>query len=120
MGVVSQSLAAHPVAQVDQGRQVAAVPGRRNVHGAAGRRLHASVRDQPSAAHQGANSSPPRPPAALNWALTARNVLNSQESSASRTKRDAGEREPVGKASLLTGKNKVLVSSDRLESANQR
>lgn len=62
VGVVRQSVAAHPVAQVDQGRQVAAVPGGRDVHGAAGHRLHASVRDQPSAAHPGRSSKPPRRP----------------------------------------------------------
>lgn len=76
VGVVGQSVAAHPVAQVDQGRQVAAVPGGRDVHWAAGRRLHTAVRDQPSAAHPGRSWKPPprllQP--SLNSGLTRGNV----------------------------------------------
>lgn len=43
------------------------------------------------------------------------NVSYSQKSSGSRTKRELGEREAVGKASRQSGKNKVLVSGDHLD-----
>lgn len=58
MGIFCQSVATHSVAQVEQGREVAPVPGEHHVDRAAGHRLHASVGNQPCQTHPGSISDP--------------------------------------------------------------